>query len=160
MRQESLDTWGGQALMEEEGPQKENQHSKINSREMHFWWEWVCFSGASKARSNKAANSILMGPEGQEQMATASSHIPTPVCLYFPVLGNPHWPRNLPAPSDGFCVLFSWFLPGGVPEKVNICLSWVISTCCCNQSHSIGWAGSMGPFCTLSVHRPKSAYCP
>ena len=64
------------------------------------------------------------GTDGNYVETAASSHIPNLVC--FPVLGNAHWPRNLPAPSDGFCVLFSWFLPGGVPEEVNICLSRVI----------------------------------
>lgn len=116
---------------------------------LHLCPEWVCFSGYARSRSNWPSPNechVLMSAECQEEMgveqeATAPCHRLTLVCLS--VLGNPHWPGNLPTPSDGFCVLFSWFLPGRVLEEVNICQPWVINTWCWNQSCCLGWAGRL-----------------
>lgn len=151
----------GQALIGEEEAQGRSKYPENKfSLMIRFRRRHVCFSGGPRTRSDQPCPHEygVPGIDGNWVEAAALFHTRTLVCL--PVLGNPHWPGNLPAPSNGFCVLVSWFLPGRVPEEVNICPSWVISSWSCNQSPCLDWTGSVGPSRSVSVHCSPPVYCP
>lgn len=82
----------------------ENKLNKLMVRPCPEWSAFLDVQGPSHIGQQPCPNECRV-PEGHWAEPTAPSHILT--LVYLTVLGNSHWPGNLPAPSDGFCVLFS-----------------------------------------------------